>query len=325
MNYRLFGRTGIRVSEVGFGGWGIGGYVPHLKAYGPKDDKESIRALRKAFDLGVNFFDTACSYGAGHSEELIGKTFSKQRGQIIIATKFGYLNKFNPVGPNVDFTCKGIINSLSESLDRLRTDYIDIYQIHDCPYHCVTDELVNCLLDLKRYGTIRCIGFAGRSPDDTLKVIKKYNIFDSIQINFNLTDMRAIKNGLFSECFEQDIAIIARTPLVFGFLTGKIDENTEFHESDHRRRFSENQKKKWISVWEYYKHILGDPKYRMRVKEAIGFCLSFPQVSTVNVGMSTCSHVIDNLSRPFYRRFMKHEINRLISAYDQHYSDTIVR
>ena len=129
MKYRNFGSTGLKVSEIGFGGWGIGGNNNNAKAYGPTNNQESILALKTAFDKGINFFDTSPLYGFGQSEILIGQTFKSNRDKVIIVTKVGYTDYLG----NQNFSTKYIKKSLEDSLKRLETDYVDIFQLHDLP------------------------------------------------------------------------------------------------------------------------------------------------------------------------------------------------
>ena len=129
MKYRELGATGINVSEIGFGAWGIGGKHSNVVAYGEVDDKESIKALRLAYDRGVNFFDTSDLYGNGHSEKIISKAFREIRDKIIIASKGGTLPHTGLFMPQ-DFSENYLNKAIEKSLKRLRTDYIDIYQLH---------------------------------------------------------------------------------------------------------------------------------------------------------------------------------------------------
>ena len=129
MRYRKFGKSGLQISEIGFGSWGIGGAVQGALGYGPTNDKDSQLALRRAFELGINFYDTADLYGFGHSESLLGETFQKMREKVIFASKVGFLN---PEGAQ-DFSVQHIEKSLHESLNRFQTDYIDLYQLHNPP------------------------------------------------------------------------------------------------------------------------------------------------------------------------------------------------
>lgn len=323
MKYRRLGNTNISVSEIGFGAWGISGEKPNLKAYGPKDDRTSLLALDTALDKGITFYDTASSYGAGHSENLIGKAFRFKRNKIVIATKGGYLNTFNPNGLNQDFSPQGIQKSLEESLVRLKTNYIDLYQIHDCPLSKMNEDTFNLLIKLKSKGILRSIGFAGKSPDDTLKILDNYK-FDVIQVNFNLTDMRCICNGLFKKCYDSNIGIIVRTPLVFGYLTGEINDETIFHHSDHRSRFSKEQIKKWLSVWDFYHDSLNFCKHYTKTQKALCFCLSFNEVSVINVGMSNKNHVIENIYNISLDKFSNEHLTKCINDYNRNYSNMVL-
>ena len=147
MKYRNLGKTNLKVSEIGFGAWGIGGLSEGASSYGVTDDKESKKALIKAYEKGINFFDTSNIYGNGHSEELIGGVFRNLRDKIIIASKGGFL-KHN--GPR-DFSSRNIIQSLDGTLKRLNTDYLDVYQLHSAPLKILREssETLETLLELK--------------------------------------------------------------------------------------------------------------------------------------------------------------------------------
>ena len=132
MRVRTLGRTGIRVSEVGFGAWAIGGpaELGGLSiGWGESDDRDSVRALEAAFDEGVNFYDTADVYGMGHSEELLGQVFGSRRAQVVIASKGGNLTDSDGHWKK-DFSGEYLSRKVEESLKRLKTDYIDLYQLH---------------------------------------------------------------------------------------------------------------------------------------------------------------------------------------------------
>ena len=151
MRYRLLGGTGILVSEIGFGAWGIGGITPGPTSYGNTNDKDSRRALRCALENEINFYDTSNLYGDGHSEILIGETFKGVRDRVIIATKAGLLKYNHPP----DFSEKAIRNSLGGSLRRLQTDYIDILQYHNPPKKLFqeNDTTLNLIQKLKQEGS----------------------------------------------------------------------------------------------------------------------------------------------------------------------------
>ena len=150
MNYRRVGGTDLIVSEVAFGAWGIGGAQAEAKGYGETKDRISELALLESYELGVNLYDTAPLYGYGHSENLIGKTLSHRRQDIILSSKVGYLD-FNG---NQDFSIKHINYSLEKSLSRLKTDYLDIYQLHDPPINTLLedDKIFETMESLKKKG-----------------------------------------------------------------------------------------------------------------------------------------------------------------------------
>jgi aryl-alcohol dehydrogenase-like predicted oxidoreductase len=292
MKYRKLGTTGLEVSEIGFGAWGIGGSVNGDIAYGPTDDRESKLTIRRAFEMGVTFYDTSDFYGFGRSEQLIGKALKDFREQIIIATKVGLLS----ADGEQDFSAKHIRSALEKSLIRLKTDYIDLYQLHSPPIDMFEkDDRILLLLDsLKKEGKIRAFGISVRSPDDGLIAIKKYG-FKVLQVNFNMTDQRAIDNGLFALCEKQGVGIINRTPLCFGFLTGKYSGSEDFHSFDHRAKWAPEQIKQWAGAYKLFSDVPKKNEKQSQAQIALRYCLSYPCISTVIPGMLTRQHVEENI------------------------------
>src|SRR5919197_1411698 len=129
MKYRPLGRTGLVVSEIGYGAWGIGGRTAAETSYGDTDDRVSLAALARALDLGITFFDTSAAYGDGHSEQLIGQAVKARRAEVVIATKAGYESWERAP----DFSSAGIIASTERSVQRLGSDYVDLLQLHNPP------------------------------------------------------------------------------------------------------------------------------------------------------------------------------------------------
>ena len=292
MNYRYLGDTGIKVSEIGFGAWGIGGTPMDARAYGPTDDNESHVALRKAFETGITFYDTAALYGYGHSEEVIGATLKDVRKHIIISSKVGYKN----FKGEQDFSAQYIRHSLEGSLRRLQTDYIDVYQLHDPPIELLQkdDSIIENLNLLIQEGKIRVAGISTRSPEDSLIAIKQFD-FKSIQVNFNLSDQRALELGLFEECKDCGAGIIIRTPLCFGFLTGKYSANDNYAAGDHRAKWSPEQIERWAEAYKLFVSNLPEKEEQTNAQIALRFCLSYSSVSTVIPGMLTHEHVEENV------------------------------
>lgn len=293
MKYRSLGSSGIQVSEIGFGTWGIGGLVQDSIAYGPTDDKVSQQALKAAFEAGVTFFDTAALYGYGHSEELIGKTLSGVRDQIVLSTKAGYVN-FSGVQ---DFSPAYLRTSLEGSLRRLQTEYVDVFQLHDPPIDLLkSDDSVRTTLEkLRDEGKIRVIGISTRSPGDSMVAIEQLG-FKSVQVNFNLVDQRAIELGLFTACRTHGVGIIARTPLCFGFLTGKYVASDDYAEGDHRRRWKPQQIELWAEASKLFSTGLASEEPQTNAQIALRYILSFVEVSTTIPGMLTDEHVAENVA-----------------------------
>jgi aryl-alcohol dehydrogenase-like predicted oxidoreductase len=320
MYHRNFGKTGIKVSRIGFGTWGIGG----KRAYGPKKDSISKAALEVAFDRGINFYDTANSYGDGHSEKLLGDVFKDRRDKVVLATKFGYLDEITN-GKNQRFDHEHMGISLRNSLKRLQTDYIDIFQIHDCPLTELPEQTIEVLVELKKLGLIRAFGFAGKSIEDTLEVVKKYPV-DCIQINFNLTDQRALVSGLLDECVKRGIAVISRGPLAFGYLAGKKTEHHMLHSEDHRTRFHGNQILKWRMGHDVFQSIFEkDHESATKSQKAITFCLSHPQITVVNCGMNDPFQVAENIGAVDFVPIVDFKLKQASRIYETFYNGPVLR
>ena len=225
MNYRPLGRTGWQVSEVSFGAWAIGG------AWGSVDDNESIAALHKAIDLGVNFIDTADVYGDGRSERLISQVLKERSEQIYVATKAG-----RRLDPHVadGYNAKNLTAFIERSLKNLDTDCLDLVQLH-CPPTEVfyRPEVFGALDDLMQAGKIRYYGVSVEKVEEALKAIEYPNV-QTVQIIFNMFRHRPA--GLFFEqAIKRQVGILARVPLASGLLTGKMTRQTEFADDDHRQ------------------------------------------------------------------------------------------
>lgn len=291
MRYRTLGSTGIRVSEIGFGTWGLGGTARGSVAYGPTDDAESIRALRAAIEAGIDFFDTADFYGFGHSEAVLGAALRGVRDRVAIASKAGMVDARGAQ----DFSPRHLRRALEQSLTRLDTDYIDLYQLHSPPIDLLKadDRIVAELERFRRDGKIRAYGLSARSPDDALVAVKQLG-FGCVQVNFNLVDQRATENGLFDACAAQNAGVIARTPLCFGFLTGRYSDATRFDELDHRNRWSKEQRERWSNALGHFVTTIARQPGQTPAQFALRFCLSFQAVCTVIPGMLTEDHVHEN-------------------------------
>lgn len=290
MRYRQLGSTGIEVSEIGFGAWGIGGNNNGAVAYGPVDAAEARLALLAAVDAGVTLFDTADFYGFGHSESVLGETLKPHRSRVVLATKCGMLD----AAGNQDFSPQHMHRALESSLQRLQTDYVDLYQLHSPPIDLVTrgGEILATLETMKQAGKIRAYGISVRSPEDGLVAVRDLG-FDCLQTNFNLVDQRALDSGLLRLCETSGASIIARTPLVFGFLTGQYTATDNFAPDDHRRRWTPEQRTQWAAAPKLFEPLIADES-QTPSQFALRFCLSFPAVSATIPGMLIRQHVAEN-------------------------------
>ena len=315
LQYRPLGRTGLDVSEIGFGTWGIGGPVDGVPAYGPADDEESAEALRMAYELGVNLYDTSDLYGAGHSEKVLGETFKDARSNILIATKVG----MSAVGGVREFSPENIKRSLADSLKRLGTDYVDLYQLHGPTMDELQSnpEILATMDSLCREGSIRAFGVSVNSPGDGLVAVNKLGV-GCIQVNFNLVDQRALVNGLLSLCQEKQVGVIIRTPLCFGFLTGAYGSDTKFSAGDHRSDWPETQREVWAEAGQRFAGAIGqDGQKQTEAQVALRYCLSYSGVSTAIPGMLTREHVEENLQASDMGPLSRDELTEIEAIYKE--------
>jgi aryl-alcohol dehydrogenase-like predicted oxidoreductase len=238
---RRLGKSDIEVSALGMGCWAIGGpwtwqqpdEDPFPAGWGKTDDRESIRAIHAALDLGINFFDTAANYGAGHSEKILGQALGARRDQVVIATKFGHvLDEEQKVVHKDDAQ---ILNNLRQdcenSLRRLGTDYIDIYQFHEASYDPERAPAVMAILEgLVTEGKIRFYGWSTDLPDRA-RIFAKGEHCTAIQFALNINHDNAEMRAL---CKESDLGGINKSPLNKGILTGKFNEESTFPDDDIR-------------------------------------------------------------------------------------------
>lgn len=283
MRHRPLGLTGLSVSEIGFGAWGIGGRTSGETSYGDTDDYTSLRALAHALDRGITFFDTSSAYGDGHSEELIGSAFAAKRDQVVVATKAGYASWDRPP----DFSKEAVIASVEASLKRLRFDYIDLLQLHNPPYEALRSGDLQQVLDrLTADGKIRAWGISAKSPTEAIEALTKVGA-GVVQANLNMMDVRAVTGGLLEEVSRRGAGFIARTPLCFGFLSGTIGRGTVFPPGDHRLGWSRAQLDNWIDGASDLLKAVGAAPGVEGARSALRFCLAFDAVSTVIPGILT--------------------------------------
>jgi aryl-alcohol dehydrogenase-like predicted oxidoreductase len=289
MKYRALGRTGLSVSEIGFGAWGIGGRTVAHTSYGDTDDATSLSALVRALDCGITFIDTSSAYGNGHSEELIGRAFEGRRDKVVIATKAGYDAWDRPP----DFSAAAILRSAEGSLARLRTDYIDLFQLHNAPREALeADDVREVLSGLQKAGKIRAWGISAKSPVEAIEGLALGA--PVIQANFNMMDVRAVTSGLLDDVRRRQAGFIGRTPLCFGFLSGAIRRDTVFPPGDHRLGWERAQLDNWIDGASELLAAVHAAPGAEGARSALRFCLAFEGLATTIPGILTPSEAVEN-------------------------------
>jgi aryl-alcohol dehydrogenase-like predicted oxidoreductase len=225
MHYRTLGRTGWKISEISFGAWAIGA------GWGNVDDRESLAALHRAIDLGVNFIDTADVYGDGRSERIVARLRRERSETIRVATKAG--RRLSPHTAD-GYNKRNLTRFIERSLRNLRTDCLDLLQLH-CPPTEVyyRPEVFEALDNLMRAGKIRYYGVSVEKVEEALKAIEYPNV-QTVQIIFNMFRHRPAEL-FFAEAKRRKVGILARVPLASGLLTGKMTRRTKFSDDDHRK------------------------------------------------------------------------------------------
>jgi len=294
MKYRTLGKTGFSVSEVGYGAWGIGG----TQWLGGNDD-ESIRALHRAIELGINFIDTALAYGGGHSEKLVGQVVRESKTRIYVATKVPPKNQLWPARPGIGindvFPLDYILHSAETSLRNLATETIDLLQLHVWnPEWFHTEDWRKAFEKLKAEGKVRAVGVSinDHQPDSALELVQS-GLIDTVQVIYNVFDQSPEKN-LFPLAQKMNVGVLARVPFDEGSLTGTITEDTVFQPRDFRAFYFKGDRKK--QVVEHVNALVRDLGISMDALADITlrFTIAHPAVSTTIPGMRTVRNVERN-------------------------------
>ena len=321
MKYRTLGKSGIKVSEIGFGAWTIA-----LDWWGKKiDDDEAIRMLKRAYDLGINFYETADIYGKGKSEKLIAQVFKDMRNEVIYSTKWGYdMYSAKQVGHselpqkhNQEF----LEFALSQSLGRLQTDYIDIYSLHNPKMDAIrNDKLFTALDDLAKKGAIKCHGVAlGPAigwKNEGLEAIAKRNI-SCLQTVYNILEQDPARE--FMRAAERhNIGITVRVPDASGVLTGKVNINTQFDKNDHRSFRKQEFIVESMQKIENMKPIASSKGWSI-TELAIKFVLSQKRVSVVLPTMVSVEEIEEFTSLSDGNYLNSIEIARMEKMYEENF------
>ncbi len=325
MEYRELGRTGWQISAVSFGAWAIGG-----DAWGHTDDEESLRALHRAVDLGVNFIDTADVYGDGHSERLIGRLLRERKGeQLIVATKAG--RRLNP-HVTAGYDRANITAFVERSLRNLGVDAIDLLQLH-CPPSEVYDmpEVFGVLDDLVAAGKLRFYGVSVERVEEAIRAVQ-YPHVQSVQIIFNMFRLRPAEE-FFPVARVRRVGILARVPLASGLLSGKLRRDSQFAAEDHRNF---NRRGEAFDVGETFSGVdyeaglqaveeLRDlvPADATLAQLALRWILMFPEVTAAIPGARDVRQTEGNAAAVALPSLSPEAMQRVREVYDRHFRAAI--
>lgn len=323
MIYRELGNTGMKISEVSFGTWAIGG------SWGKTSDTEALRSLEYAMEQGVNFFDTADVYGDGHSEQLLAKATKGKEDQIYIATKFC---RQGDIADPANYSYEQVSAYCEDSLRRLDREAIDLFQIHCPATEILKDGHVFEVLDrLKEQGKIRHYGVSVESVEEGL-ICLKYPNMKSLQIIFNMFRQKPLEQ-LIPEAYQNGVGLLVRLPLASGLLTGKFAADYTFEADDHRR-FNENGEafnvgetfaglgfKKGVELADQLRWI-GEGRPSM-ASAALRWILDHKEITSIIPGFKNVQQVKDNLAARETQSFSEEEHQKIQQFYQEKVVDYI--
>jgi aryl-alcohol dehydrogenase-like predicted oxidoreductase len=313
MEYRELGHTGWKVSAISSGTWAMG------SLWGATNDSESLSALNKALDLGVNFFDTADVYG---SEHLLGKLRKTRKEPFYVATKMGMQVNPDPRG----YTRKNMTSFVESSLRELQADTIDLMQLHCPPISAYNSDTFGALDDLVKLGKIRYYGVSVEKIEEAKKAIEFPGV-QSVQMIFNIFRQRPI-DDFFSEARKRKVGIIARVPLASGLLSGKMTPNTAFGRNDHRsfnrdgaafdkgETFSGVDYETGLKAVEELRPLI--PSGATMAQMALRWILMFPEVTCAIPGAKRASQAEDNVRASELPALSDKDMQKIQAIYNQH-------
>ena len=294
MEYRKFGPTDMTTSVMGFGCWEMGG------GYGDVVEDQTIAAVNRAMDLGINCFDTAPAYGRGESERILGKALGSRRKDVMVVTKCGVGYQDRPKGR--DSRMVSILASVDQSLQNLQTDYLDVLLIHWPDVNTPFEETMHALDTVVQQGKVRAIGVSNFTLDQIKECMNTRHI-DVVQYGYNMFDRRNAQE-IFPYCLENNIGVMVYGPLAFGLLAGTFTTETTFGENDWRSRglntgwniglFTEENFRRNVQVVDDLKPMAQNREKGMP-QLALRWLLDNPAVSVALVGTRTVQEVEDNM------------------------------
>lgn len=295
MKMRRLGRTGISVSEVGFGGWAVGGNG-WGNSYGDTDDAASKAAIRRALELGVTLFDTADVYGQGHSEALLGEALAEWEGPPPVVVTKGGINFYRKDGTlEPDWTPLALAHAVQQSLTRLRREALDVFLLMNPPVADLDRFRVWETLDaLRRAGKIKWVGASVAEPEDGVWLLQNNLPVDILEVGYSLFYQGATTE-LLPLARKRKVGILAREPLANGFLTGKYGPNAAFPEGDIRASLPPEYVAAMAQTAAQLDFLRRDGA-RTAAQAALRFVLDDPAVSSVIVGAKTAAQVEENVA-----------------------------
>jgi len=310
LNLRRLCDAGPMVSEIGFGGGPLRG-----RDWGPVDDPVSLEAVHRALDLGVTFFDTADAYGNGHSERILGKALAGERGRVVLATKGGWW--YSKESAHSDFSPNYLHRALDRSLDRLQTDYVDLYQIHDPDEDALrSGEIFEVMAQMKTVGKIRYSGVSVDTVEEGLRCIDTGSV-DVLQVYYNILDQRPDQE-LFEAATASGVGLVAKTPLGRGLLTGKYRRESKFHKEDFRFAWQKEGKlERLLDRIETIKGLMGDRSETL-AQTALRFILGSAAISSAIPGAKTPEQVEANVKASRLGPLEDRELRALKSYFRNH-------
>lgn len=291
MVYNQFGKTDLKVSDVGFGAWAIGGLG---WGAGP-DDENAVAALKKAWELGVNFYDTCDAYGNGHSEELIGEFMKGKHQEAVIVTKGGTNYRLPERSKN--FSHDYLMMCLDESLMRLKMDYVDVYLLHvpNAEWQ-EKGKVFETLKEMKKSGKSRYVGLAMWGAGDTMYALEHdtEGVIEVLECPFNILNKTNIEVLKITK--ERNIAVLTSQPLASGILTGKYTSDTKFTDGDNRKGFwTEERFASIIPDMKIIEECVNETGLTM-TELALAYNLSYPGIHSVIPGAKTAAQVERNVA-----------------------------
>ncbi len=288
MRTRPLGNTGFQVSAVGFGTWAIGG-----ADWGRVDDRDSIKAIHRAVDVGINLFDTAPLYGNGHAETILGQALNGLRKDAIIATKCGP-TEVRPGLLHVDLSRDGLVQQCDDSLRRLRTDHIDLLQVHWFDPAWPVEDTMGHLADLIQSGKVRAVGVSNFGAAELARAADAGPL-SSLQPPYNLFT-RDIEAEVLPMCIARNLGVLAYEPLARGLLTAKFDDRSRFAPTDVRAsdpRFRLPALAKHVAAARKVERV-ARANEMTAAQAAIAWVLSQPGITTALCGAKTAAQVVEN-------------------------------